>query len=357
MNSEDEKYMRRCFELALLGRGYNSPNPKVGAVVVCENKIVGEGYHRQYGKAHAEVNAIADVKDKSLLSRSTIYVNLEPCCHYGKTPPCADLLVKSGIERCVIANRDSNPKVDGGGIRILQNAGIEVTSGVLEEEGRFLNRRFFCNQEKKRPFVILKYAQTIDGYLDKLPEDKGTEDNWISNDALKLWVHRQRSEEDSILVGYNTVLNDDPKLTTRHFKGKNPLRVVLDRDLSLSKNHNIFDNSAKTIVFNYLEDKTEENLQYIKLEKNDKCSQLEQILKKLLEHNIGSLIVEGGAKTLQRFLDENLWDEAFVIVGNKRFYRGIKSPTIATKFKQSTRMVADNGVDHYINPQSAGLMS
>ena len=187
MLKQDKIYMERCFELARLGAGSVSPNPMVGAVVICNGEVIGEGWHRKYGEAHAEVNAIASVKDKSLLKDSTIYVNLEPCCHWGKTPPCANLIIESGIKRCVIANTDPNPKVYGGGIKLLRYNGVEVISGVLEEEGNFLNRRFFTNQRQNRPYIIIKYAKTADGFIS--PEDKGA---WISNDAMKVWVHKQR---------------------------------------------------------------------------------------------------------------------------------------------------------------------
>jgi diaminohydroxyphosphoribosylaminopyrimidine deaminase/5-amino-6-(5-phosphoribosylamino)uracil reductase len=199
---DHEKYMRRCFDLALLGRGNVSPNPKVGAVIVYQDQIIGEGYHKKYGQSHAEVNAIASVENKNLLKESTIYVNLEPCCHWGKTPPCTNLIIENKIKRCVICNKDINPKVFGGGMKLLQDNGVEVISGVLEEEGLYLNRRFFTNQSQKRPYVILKFAQTLDGFIS--PEGKG---GWISNDTMKVWVHKQRTEEDAIMVGYNTVLS------------------------------------------------------------------------------------------------------------------------------------------------------
>jgi pyrimidine deaminase RibD-like protein len=215
---EDEKYMKRCFDLALLGRGNVSPNPKVGAVIVYQDQIIGEGYHKKYGQSHAEVNAIASVKDKNLLKESTIYVNLEPCCHWGKTPPCANLIIENKIKRCVISNKDINPKVFGGGIKLLQDNGVEVISGVLEEQGLYLNRRFFTNQSQKRPYVILKYAQTLDGFI--APEGKG---GWISNETMKVWVHKQRTEEDAIMVGYNTVLSDNPQLNVRHYSGRKPI--------------------------------------------------------------------------------------------------------------------------------------
>ena len=319
---DHEKYMRRCFDLALLGRGNVSPNPKVGAVIVYNDQIIGEGYHKKYGQSHAEVNAIASVEDKNLLKESTIYVNLEPCCHWGKTPPCANLIIESKIKRCVISNKDINPKVYGGGIKLLQDNGIEVISGVLEEEGLFLNRRFFTNQKENRPYVILKYAQTLDGFI--APEEKG---GWISNEAMKVWVHKQRTEEDAIMVGYNTVLLDNPQLNVRHYSGRNPKRVVYDKYLTLSKEKNVFDNSQETFILNYVKEGREENNVFLKLNENKPF--VEQVLERLYEQKICSIVVEGGEKTLNKFLEANLWDEANVIVGEKNFGKGVKAPIIS----------------------------
>lgn len=319
---DHEKYMRRCFDLALLGRGNVSPNPKVGAVIVYNDQIIGEGYHKKYGQSHAEVNAIASVEDKNLLKESTIYVNLEPCCHWGKTPPCANLIIESKIKRCVISNKDINPKVYGGGIKLLQDNGIEVISGVLEEEGLYLNRRFFTNQKENRPYVILKYAQTLDGFI--APEEKG---GWISNEAMKVWVHKQRTEEDAIMVGYNTVLSDNPQLNVRHYSGRNPKRVVYDKYLTLSKEKNVFDNSQETFILNYVKEGREENNVFLKLNENKPF--VEQVLERLYEQKICSIVVEGGEKTLNKFLEANLWDEANVIVGEKNFGKGVKAPVIS----------------------------
>ena len=319
---DHEKYMRRCFDLALMGRGNVSPNPKVGAVVVHQDKIIGEGYHKKYGQSHAEVNAIASVENKNLLKESTIYVNLEPCCHWGKTPPCANLIVESKIKRCVIANKDINPKVYGGGIKLLQDNGIEVVTGVLEKEGRFLNRRFFTNQKEKRPYVILKYAQTLDGFI--APE--GNKGGWISNDMMKVWVHKQRAEEDAIMVGYNTVVADNPQLNVRNYSGRNPKRVVYDKFLSLSRDYNVFDNSQQTFIFNYLKESVEDNNVFIKLD--EEKSFVSQVLERLYDEKICSLVVEGGEKTLTKFIESDLWDEANVIIGQKTFGNGVKAPQI-----------------------------
>ncbi len=330
---EDEKYIRRCFELAQLGRGNVSPNPKVGAVVVCDGKVIGEGYHKKYGEAHAEVNAIASVEDKSLLKESTIYVNLEPCCHWGKTPPCANLIIESGIKKCVIANKDINPKVFGGGIKLLQDNGVEVVSGVLEKEGWFLNRRFFTNQKEKRPYVIIKYAQSLDGFI--APEDGN---GWISNDIMKVWVHKQRSEEDAIMVGYNTVIKDNPQLNVRHYQARNPKRVVYDRNLSLPQDSNIFDQTQETIILNHIKDSIEGKNKYIKID--EELPLIPQILEKLYAEKICSIVLEGGTKLINRFLESGLWDEANVIIGQKIFKKGVKAPYIPGDFYEEK--IGDN---------------
>lgn len=341
MLTEDIKYMRRCFELARLGVGSVSPNPMVGAVVVCNGAIIGEGWHQRYGKAHAEVNAIASVKDKSLLENSTIYVNLEPCCHWGKTPPCANLIIESKIKRCVIANTDPNPKVYGGGIKLLKDNGVDVEVGILAQEGEMLNRRFFTNQRKKRPYIIIKYAKTEDGFI--ATENGG---GWISNDALKVWVHKQRTEEDAIMVGYNTVLCDNPQLNVRHYAGRNPKRVVLDKNLTLPKDCNISDNSQDTFIFNFLKEGKEGNNFFIKLEQNDDL--IVRMLERLYENRICSLVVEGGKKTIEKFINANLWDEACVIVGNKRFGNGLQAPEIPTK-PSEIKMIGNNKLEFYFN--------
>ena len=344
---DDKIFMQRCFSLAQMGLGNVSPNPMVGAVVVYDGRIIGEGFHQKYGFSHAEVNAINNVKDKSLLKYSTIYVSLEPCCHYGKTPPCAELLIKHHIKKCVIANTDPNPKVAGKGIKMLQDNNIEVVSGVLEKEGLYLNRRFFYNQEKHLPFVILKYAQSKDGFIDIIRKEGEEKQNyWFTNDALKLFVHKQRFEEDAILVGYNTVINDNPTLNVRYYSGKNPVRVVYDKDLSLPKDKNIFNSESKTIVFNGVKNAVEDNVEYILLEdEND----LQSMLSILYEKGIGSIIVEGGKKTITRFLEQNLWNEAYVLTGNTFLNEGIKSPVIPANKNKSTSYAGDNGIDYYFN--------
>ncbi|MBU3660433.1 MAG: bifunctional diaminohydroxyphosphoribosylaminopyrimidine deaminase/5-amino-6-(5-phosphoribosylamino)uracil reductase RibD [Flavobacteriales bacterium] len=317
-------YMQRCLELAQLGAGWTAPNPMVGCVIVVDNLIVGEGYHKSYGGPHAEVNAINSLEDKSLLDGATVYVSLEPCSHFGKTPPCADLLVQSNVKTVVIACRDTNPAVAGKGIDRLKKAGIEVIEGVLEKESRELNKRFFTFHEKQRPYVILKWAQTLDGFLDKSRgmNDKGV--NWISQPETKALVHKWRGEEQSILVGRNTIINDNPSLTVRDYKGKNPVRIVIDSQLQISGDVNIYSQEAPTIVFNRIRNEKKENVEWVKI----KETSTKNILDELYKRGIISVFVEGGSRTLQYFIIDNVWDEARVIVGNKRFEEGIKAPII-----------------------------
>ena len=334
-NSELHRmYMSRCLELALNGNGNVAPNPMVGAVIVHNNKIIGEGFHAHYGEAHAEVNAINSVKDKSLLKDSTIYISLEPCSHYGKTPPCTDRLVELGIPNVVIATVDPNPKVSGRGIEILRQQGCNVTLGVLEEEAKFLNRRFITYHTKKRPYVILKWAQTIDGFIDAVrkPTDP-IAPIWITNEHARSLVHRWRSEEQAVLVGTNTVEKDNPHLNVRSWSGKTPFRVVVDRKLRLPKDSNVFDGSQPTLIFlgnnsSSLARKPEfggiPNLEMITI---DFVKGVEgQILKELGDRDIISVIIEGGAMLLNSFIQKGLWDEARVFVGNKFFGDGVKAP-------------------------------
>jgi diaminohydroxyphosphoribosylaminopyrimidine deaminase/5-amino-6-(5-phosphoribosylamino)uracil reductase len=325
---EHEKYMRRCLELSQLGAGYVSPNPMVGAVVVHDGKIIGEGYHQKYGQAHAEVNAIAQVTERfdnhaELLKNSTIYVSLEPCAHYGKTPPCADLIIKHQIPKVVVGCRDPFAQVDGKGIEKLLNAGIEVITGVLEDECRWLNRRFFTKVQKHRPYIILKWAQTQDGFF--APAD-GSQ-FWITGQEARKLVHKWRSEEDAILVGKNTVMADNPQLNTRYWDGPSPKRVVIDRRLELDKGLNIFDNSAETLIFNEVKFDLEGNNKYIALEDFERFVP-QYILYQLYLQDIQSVIIEGGAHTLNSFIEAGLWDEARVFTGDKILTRGIKAPQI-----------------------------
>lgn len=327
----DRKYMLRCIELAKKGIPDASPNPTVGAVIVYNGKIIGEGYHRKCGGPHAEVNAVNSVKDKSLLSESTIYVTLEPCSHYGKTPPCADMLIRNKLKRVVIGCIDPFSKVHGNGIKKLKDAGIDVTIGVCESECRELIKKFTTFHTNKRPYIILKWAQSSDGFIDKLRTSG--EPIIISNPFTQILVHKMRSECDAIMIGTNTALLDNPSLTTRKWTGNNPVRIVFDRSLRLPKNLKIFDNTAKTIIFTEKNvQNSNDNIEYVKI--NPEEDILYTSMKKLYERNIQSLLVEGGAKLLQSFIDNGLWDETIIETGEITINNGIKAP-ILKNFKVS----------------------
>ena len=319
-----EIYMQRCIDLARKGIRSVAPNPMVGCVLVVNNKIIGEGYHQFFGGPHAEVNAINNVLNTKSLKKATLYVSLEPCSHMGKTAPCADLIIKKGIQNVVIGTRDPNPLVGGKGIEKLKNAGIEVEEGVLQDQCLELNKRFFTFHEKRRPYVILKWAQTLDGFLDRIREDNKQEVNWISAPETKTLVHKWRSEEQSILVGRNTILNDNPSLTVREYGGTNPIRLVIDSQLQISGSLNVYSEDAPTIVFNRLKDATEKNIEFVKI----KETSTKNILDELYKRGIQSVFVEGGSRTLQYFIIDNVWDEARVIVGRKSFKEGYKAPVI-----------------------------
>ena len=316
----DQHYMQRALQLAQLGMGKVSPNPMVGCVIVHHEEIIGEGYHEQYGGPHGEVNAVADVTNKELLDEATVYVTLEPCSHYGKTPPCADLLVQHQVKKVVICNDDPNPLVSGKGIKRLRDAGIEVEVGLLSEQGLELNRCFFTSFEKKRPYVILKWAQTADGFVARENYDS----KWISNQYSRQIVHKWRSEETAILVGKNTALYDNPSLTTRDWYGADPVRVVLDKKLELNRSMHLFDGSVKTYCFTTLEEVDSTNMEFIQIAEITPGV----VLQELHNRRIQSIIIEGGSKTLQSFIDANLWDEARVFTSETRFERGIKAPDI-----------------------------
>jgi diaminohydroxyphosphoribosylaminopyrimidine deaminase / 5-amino-6-(5-phosphoribosylamino)uracil reductase len=331
--------MKRALSLAKLGLGKVAPNPMVGCVIVCNDKIIGEGYHKVFGGPHAEVNAIQQVKDQSLLTESTAFVTLEPCAHFGKTPPCADFLIKSGVKKVVIGTRDSNPLVAGKGIEKLQKAGIEVVENIMEKECRQLNRRFFTFHEKSRPYVILKWAQTLDGYLDKQrsPDEIGI--NWISGPETKSLVHKWRSEEQAILVGRNTIMNDNPSLTVRDYSGKNPIRVVIDSQLTIGNLKNVFSDDAETLVFNRIKNEKQATIEWIKIQETS----TDNILKELFKRGIQSILVEGGSRTLQYFIIDNVWDEARIIVGDLQFGAGIKAPII-NKLPNDTYQFGDDRI-------------
>ena len=327
--------MRRCLDLASNGLENVSPNPMVGSVIVYENKIIGEGYHKEYGKEHAEVNAIASVKDKRLLKHSTLYVNLEPCAHFGKTPPCSNLIIEHKIPKVVIGCIDTFSDVNGKGIIKMEKAGIEVNIGVLEEESQELNKRFFTFHEKKRPYIILKWAESKDGFI--APNEQ-TAPFWMTSDDSKRLVHQFRAEEDAILVGRVTAEKDNPSLTVREFEGENPTRIIIDKDLKLSKKLRLFNNEAKTIIFNTQKTKTINSNYYIKI---DYKNIINNVLNELYKQNIQSLIIEGGSKTLQSFIDKNLWDEARIFTANKTLINGVKSPNIEGEVIYETAIEED----------------
>ena len=318
----EEFFMQRCIELASKAMGCASPNPMVGSVIVYNNKIIGEGYHEKYGDYHAEVNAINSVKDKSLLSKSTLYVNLEPCAHFGKTPPCSDLIIQNKIPVVVIGCVDTFSEVYGKGIERMRSVGIDVTVGVLENESRELNKRFFTFHEKKRPYIILKWAESKDGFI--APKNQ-TKPFWMTSSESKKLAHKWRAEEDAILVGRITAEKDNPSLTVREVEGSNPIRIVIDKDLKLSADFNLFNNDAKTIIFNQSKSERKNSNNYIKINFNNLT---ENILKELHKQNIQSIIIEGGTKTLQSFIDKKLWDEARIFTTNKTLNEGVTPPAI-----------------------------
>lgn len=330
----DEIYIKRCIELAKNGLGTTYPNPMVGSVIVYNNEIIGEGWHRKSGEPHAEVNAINSVKDNSLLAKATIYVSLEPCNHYGKTPPCCDLIIKHKIPNVVVGAIDPNSKVSGTGIKRLQENGANVTIGVLEKECNELNKRFFTFHQKKLPYIILKWAESQDGFIAPLTKDK-KEPVWISNEYSRQLVHKWRSEEQAILVGTKTVLDDNPKLDVRDWTGENPIRIVLDKSDRINQSYYVKDGQIKTIIITEQENLTfSENCIYenaifdVKLTKT--------IADISYKYGIQSILIEGGKQTLQSFIDDNLWDEARVFIGNSHLKSGIKAPSLNGNFQVKT---------------------
>jgi diaminohydroxyphosphoribosylaminopyrimidine deaminase/5-amino-6-(5-phosphoribosylamino)uracil reductase len=325
---EHEKYMQRCIDLAGLGMGNVSPNPMVGAVVVMDTIIVGEGYHHKYGEAHAEVNAIEQVisnfsDSAELLDQSTLYVSLEPCAHYGKTPPCADLIIKHKIPKVVVGCRDPFEQVNGKGIEKLREAGVEVITSVLEKECQWLNRRFFTRIQKHRPYIILKWAQTADGFF--APADNSQ--HWITGFESRKLVHRWRNEEDAVLVGKNTAAIENPQLNVRYGYGRSPKRIVIDRRLELNKTLNLFDQSVETLIFNEVKTDIDGKNKYISLEDFDRYVP-QYILYQLYLQDIQSVIIEGGAYTLTTFIEAGLWDEARIFTGETYLKKGIRAPMI-----------------------------
>jgi len=324
-----EDYMRRCLELAELGINDVSPNPMVGCVIVSEGKIIGEGFHKKIGTAHAEVNAVNDVIERygerapAMLKSATVYVSLEPCAHFGKTPPCADLLIRHEVKEVIIGNADPFPAVNGKGIEKLKAAGIRVQQGVLEEEGRVLNKRFFTRVEKQRPYIILKWAQTANGYFTPLINKK----QWISNPLSKKLVHKWRAEEDAILVGKKTVMTDNPELNTREWPGSNPIRIVIDKKLDIPQSSHVYNDQVKTIFLNEVKTDVEGTNHFVQME--DMTFYLPQkIAFQLYLMDIQSVIIEGGANILNQFIASGLWDEARVIKSSTNWQEGITAPQI-----------------------------
>ncbi len=321
-----EKYIKRCIELAKNGLGTTYPNPLVGCVIVFGNVIIGEGWHKKSGEAHAEVLAIESVRNKELLSASTLYVSLEPCSHFGKTPPCADLILKYKIPNVVIGTIDPNSKVSGKGIQKLKDSGVNVTYGILVNECNELNKRFFTFHSKTRPFIILKWAESSDGFISPINK-KEQKPVWLSNEYSRQLVHKWRSEEQAILVGTQTIIDDNPSLTVRDWVGKNPIRVLIDRDNAIDTSSNVFDNQAKTIVFSNKEVTSDsDTIQYIKIDFDKNSTQA--IVDKLFKNNIQSIIIEGGRKTIQSFIDANLWDEARIFIGEINLNEGTRAPKL-----------------------------
>ncbi len=324
--NNDEKYMLRCIELAKKGMGFVSPNPMVGAVIVHQNNIIGEGYHQQYGGPHAEANAIKQVKNKELLKNSTLYISLEPCSHQGQTPPCSDLIIKNHIPKVIIGCKDIFEKVNGQGIEKLKNKGIDVISGLLEKKCLELNRRFFTYHQKKRPFIILKWAQTLDGYMDKNRSEKEKKGvNWITSEITQSQTHQWRADEDAILVGRYTIENDDPSLTVRAYSGKNPKRFIIDPDLKLSKDYKIFKDGNTSHLINTIKTDRTNTIKYFQCSKNNL---LPDLINVLYIEKIQSIIIEGGKKTIESFIEQDLWDEVRVLTGNTFFEQGISAPKL-----------------------------
>lgn len=323
----NETYISRCLEIAKNGLGITRPNPMVGSVIVHKNQIIGEGFTSAYGGAHAEVNAIHAVKNKALLKQATLYVTLEPCSHFGKTPPCSDLIIKHQIPNVIIGCIDDNPEVAGKGIEKLKQAGCNVIVGVLENACKEHHKRFFSFHNKKRPYIILKWAESTDGFI--APEFKNEQKPvWITNEYSRQLVHKWRAEEQAILVGTNTVIQDNPSLTVRNWTGENPVRIVLDKENTLSKDFSVFNTEAKTIRI------TEKDIEFSK-------NRSLQICELLFQNNINSVIIEGGSKTLQTFINDNIWDEARVFTGTIQFNKGVKAPRFSGTLISETTILND----------------
>ncbi|MFD2565989.1 bifunctional diaminohydroxyphosphoribosylaminopyrimidine deaminase/5-amino-6-(5-phosphoribosylamino)uracil reductase RibD [Pseudotenacibaculum haliotis] len=333
-----EQYIKRCLEIAQKGIGSSRPNPSVGAVLVANDQIIGEGFTSPYGGSHAEVNAISSVKDEELLAKATLYVTLEPCSHFGKTPPCSDLIIRKGIPKVVIGCLDTNSLVAGKGIEKLKKAGCEVHVGVLEEECKEHHKRFFTFHNKKRPYIILKWAESQDGFI--APDKRETrEPVWITNERSRQLVHKWRAEEHGILVGTTTVIADNPKLNVRNWEGQNPVRIVVDRSLKIDQDSHVYDQTVRTIFITAEEKESQGHLVFEKVDFSKPLAS--QICGALHRQNIQSLIVEGGTQTLQTFIEEDLWDEARVFSGEIKFLNGVEAPQLNKEAKEITTIDQD----------------
>ena len=343
MKENHEKYIDRCIQLAKNGLGTTYPNPLVGCVIVHNDRIIGEGWHKKAGEPHAEVHAINAVKDRDLLTQATLYVSLEPCSHFGKTPPCANMILNYGIPKIIIGTMDPFAEVSGRGIQKLKASGCEVVVGIRKKECQELNKRFFTFHNKKRPYIILKWAQNPNGFISPLPEKRiANEPVWISNTYSKTIVHKWRSEEQAIMVGTNTAIADNPMLNVRDWKGQNPVRIVIDQHARIPIKASLLDEKIKTIIITSKFDKRKSLVKNVCYEAIDFSKNIGyQIVQLLHQHNLQSLIIEGGSRTLQTFIDENLWDEARIIEGNTNFKEGIRSPILTGKVIQKTKIQND----------------
>jgi diaminohydroxyphosphoribosylaminopyrimidine deaminase / 5-amino-6-(5-phosphoribosylamino)uracil reductase len=329
--------MQRCLDLAIKGLGTTAPNPMVGAVLVYEGKIIGEGFTSPHGSSHAEVNAIHSVKDQSLFKKCTLYVSLEPCSHFGKTPPCSNLIIEKEIPRVVIGTEDTFSKVNGNGIRQLEENGVHIISRILQKECRDLNKRFFTFHEKKRPFITLKWAQSADGLMDKDREKSESKINWITQPETKNLVHLWRSQEMGILVGRKTIENDNPKLDVRLVNGRSPIRLILDPEAKIDLENWTHNQMERTLIFNTLKNEQSGKIEWIKMPHFN----LNEILHECYKREIQSILVEGGAHTLNEFISTNLWDEARVLIGENKFNKGLKAPKIDQPFSKKEKINKD----------------
>ncbi|MDR1981164.1 MAG: bifunctional diaminohydroxyphosphoribosylaminopyrimidine deaminase/5-amino-6-(5-phosphoribosylamino)uracil reductase RibD [Tannerellaceae bacterium] len=350
MEKVEEKYMARCIALARHGAGNVSPNPMVGSVIVHKGEIIGEGYHRRYGESHAEVNAIASVKDPSLLREATLYVNLEPCAHYGKTPPCAGLIIEKGIPRVVIGVTDPYLEVSGRGIAMLREAGVDVVTGVMEKEAGELNRPFMVSHTWNRPYIILKWAQSADGMIDRVRKDASTPPEILSSPGMIQRIHKQRAETDAIMIGTRTALLDNPSLTVRHWVGKSPVRVIIDRSLSIPPDYHVLDGRVRTLVFTGMEKESAGLTDYIRIDYDRGI--IPQVLSHLFSRRLNSLMVEGGACLVRSFLQEGMWDEIQVETAPVRLgYKGVQAPDIAWQYRPTLHHIETTHTEtgqHYI---------